>query len=56
MNQNLKCPKCGRTMKQIPIKRLDSVFIIEFYCEKCDESITVYPKNGEIKFEHAQFF
>jgi len=51
-----KCPKCGETMKQIPVKRLDSVIIIEFYCENCDESITFYPNTGKIKFERAKFF
>jgi len=51
-----KCPKCGELMKYIPIKRLDSVLIIELYCEKCEESITLYPNSGEIKFERAKFF
>lgn len=55
-NHHQKCPKCGEQMKQIPIKRLDSVVIIELYCENCDESITFYPDIGEIKFEHAKFF
>ena len=56
MYQSQKCPRCGKPMKQIPIKRLDSIFIIELYCERCDESITIYPKSGEIKFKHPQFF
>ena len=56
MNNRIKCPKCGEPLKQIPIKRLDLVVIIELYCEHCDESITLYPKNGEIKFERANFF
>ena len=51
-----KCHRCGGAIKQIPIKRLDSVVIVELYCENCDESITLYPKNGEIKFERAKFF
>ena len=55
-NHHQKCPKCGEQMKQIPIKRLDSVVIIELYCENCDESMTFYPDIGKIKFEHAKFF
>jgi len=45
----LKCYKCGILMKKIPIKKLDSTYIIEYYCEKCDESITFFPDLGEIK-------
>lgn len=56
MNCHKKCPNCGKTMKQIPIKRLDSTMIIELYCENCDESITFYPDVNEIKFERAKFF
>ena len=56
MNEQQKCPKCREPMKQIPIKRLDSAVIIELYCEKCDESITLYPGIGEIKFEPAKFY
>jgi hypothetical protein len=56
MNEQQKCPKCRGPMKQIPIKRLDSTVIIELYCEKCEESITLYPNLGEIKFEPAKFF
>lgn len=37
-----KCSKCGKSMKMIPIKRLDSKMIIEYYCNDCDESITFY--------------
>ena len=36
-------------MKKIPIKKIDSTYMIEFYCEKCDESITFYPDLAEIK-------
>ena len=43
-------------MKKIPIKRLDSTLIIEFYCDKCDESITFYPDVGEIKSGYDNFF
>ena len=49
MEENLNCSKCGNKMKKIPIKRLDSTMMIEFYCEKCDESITFYPDLDEIK-------
>jgi hypothetical protein len=49
MNYNQRCSKCGAPMKKIPIKRLDSKIIIEFYCEKCDESITFYPDMDKIK-------
>ncbi len=56
MNNRIKCPKCRRLMKQIPIKKFDSAVIIELYCEYCDESITLYPEKGEIKFEQANIF
>ena len=56
MDYYKKCPKCKGPMKQIPIKRLDLVIIIEFYCENCDESIMFYPNLGEAKFEHTEFF
>jgi len=56
MDQYKRCPRCGKPIKQIPIRRLGSVFAIELYCERCDESITIYTKSGKIKFEHAQFF
>ena len=56
MDQYKRCPRCGKPIKQIPIRRLDSVFIIELYCERCDESITIYPKSGKIKFKNAQLF
>ena len=51
-----KCSRCGKLMKKIPIKRLDSTIIIEFYCDKCDESITFYPDIGEIKQGYDNFF
>jgi len=44
-----KCSKCGILMKKIPIKKIDSTYMIEFYCEKCDESITFYQDLAEIK-------
>ena len=51
-----KCSRCGSQMKKIPIKRLDSTMIIEFYCDRCDESITFYPDLGTIKKEIPSFF
>jgi len=30
--------------------------IIELYCEKCDESITLFPDRKLIKFEPASSF
>ena len=56
MNYDQKCPKCGNSMKKIPIKKLDSTLIIEFYCEECDESITFYPDIDQIKLERASFY
>jgi len=43
-------------MKRIPIKRLDSTIIIEYYCDKCDESITFYPNFDKIKLKNANIF
>lgn len=51
-----KCPKCGELMKQIPIKRFDKMVIIECYCERCDESLTLYPTLGEVKFRKVDIF
>ena len=56
MNYNQKCTRCGSLMKKIPIKRLDSTFIIEFYCDRCEESITYYPDRGIVKFKGASIF
>jgi hypothetical protein len=42
-------------MKKIPIKKLDSSLMIEFYCDKCDESITYYSEFDENKLEPAEF-
>jgi ssDNA-binding Zn-finger/Zn-ribbon topoisomerase 1 len=44
-----KCPKCNKTMKKIPTRKLDSCFIVEFYCDTCDESLTIYPDSDTIK-------
>lgn len=46
-----KCSKCGDSMKKIPIKRLDSTIILEFYCYRCDESITYYPDVDEFEIK-----
>lgn len=51
-----KCPKCGIIMNKTPIKKLDSAFIIEHYCEKCDISIIFYPELTEIKKESTKIF
>jgi len=56
MINDLKCKKCGLVMKKIPIKRLDSKIIIEYYCDNCDESITYYPDIDEIKKSRPSFF
>ena len=56
MNQIQRCSKCGEKMKRIPIKRLDSTIIIEYYCDKCDESITFYPNFDKIKVKNANIF
>ena len=56
MNYERNCPKCRNTMKRIPIKRLDSIMMVEFYCDECDESITFYPDFDKIKKEKATFF
>lgn len=56
MNTRWKCPKCSKRMKQIPIKKLDSTFVIELYCDSCDESITFYPEIRELKFKRTDAF
>ena len=56
MHDNQKCSKCGEKMKRIPIRRRDSTIMIEYYCEKCDESITFYPALDKIETERASFF
>ena len=55
MLYNHKCSKCGEYMKRIPIKRLDSTIIIEYYCDKCDESITFYPDTANFKSKKPIF-
>jgi hypothetical protein len=49
MNKYNKCPRCRKIMTQIPIKRLDSLIILELYCEKCDESVLIYHRDDKIK-------
>ena len=56
MIEDQVCLKCSRLMKKIPIKKLDSSLMIEFYCDKCDESIAYYSEFDEIKLERAKFF
>jgi hypothetical protein len=56
MLNDLYCKKCGLVMKKIPIKRLDSKIIIEYYCEKCDESITYYPEFDKLIKSQPSFF
>lgn len=56
MDNEQKCPRCRCLMKKIPVRRLDSTLIIEFYCDKCDESITFYPDLDIVKSERANYF
>ena len=56
MDYEQKCSKCGKWMKKIPIKRLDSTIIIEFYCDGCDESITFYPDLNRVKVGRPRVF
>lgn len=56
MLYNQKCSKCGEYMKRISIKRLDSTIIFEYYCYKCDESITFYPDDYNFKSKKVNFF
>ena len=52
----LNCKKCGSAMKKIPIKRIDSKIIIEYYCEKCDVSITYHPGIDKLIISRPSFF
>lgn len=56
LEQYQKCPKCGETLKHIPIKKLGDEIIIELYCENCDESITLYPNTNTISFKQPHLF
>ncbi len=51
-----KCSRCGEYMKRIPIRRLDSTIIIEYYCYKCDESISFYPESENLKSKKVRFY
>ena len=51
-----KCKKCGSDIKKIPIKRPDSKIIIEYYCDKCDMSITYYPDIDRTNKSRPSFF
>ena len=56
MIENQMRSKCSRLMKKIPIKKLESSLMIEFYCDKCDGSITYYSEFDRNKLERAEFF
>ena len=55
MNYEQNCSKCGRPLKRIPIKNLDSTLIMEFYCDQCDESITFYQDLDKINLVDRNF-
>ncbi|MBE3122466.1 MAG: hypothetical protein IMZ43_09480 [Thermoplasmata archaeon] len=38
------CKVCKKETKQIPIRKIDSLIIVEEYCPWCDESILRYEK------------
>lgn len=38
------CTVCKKEMKQVPIRKLDSLIIVEEYCPCCDESVMRYEK------------
>ena len=38
------CKVCKKEMKQIPIRKIDSLIVVEEYCPFCDESILRYEK------------
>lgn len=38
------CKVCKKELKQIPVRKIDSVIIIEEYCQCCDESTLRYEK------------
>jgi len=56
MINDQKCSKCGILMKKIPVKKLESTLIIEYYCEKCDESVRFYPDLNKIKAGCSKIF
>jgi len=38
------CKVCKKELKQIPVRKFDSLLIIEEYCPCCDESTLRYEK------------
>jgi len=38
------CKVCKKELKQIPVRKLDTLLIIEDYCPYCDESTLRYEK------------
>jgi len=38
------CKVCKKEMKQIPVRKIDSLIIVEEYCTFCDESTLRYEK------------
>jgi len=56
MNYIHHCPKCGEKMKRIPIRRKDGTIVVEYYCDKCDESATFYPEEDIFRREKAHFY
>ncbi|MGF3554344.1 MAG: hypothetical protein ACQXXF_03570 [Thermoplasmatota archaeon] len=56
MKNEQKCSRCGVLMKKIPIKKLDSTYMIEYYCEKCGETKTFYTDFGKIISECQIFY
>jgi hypothetical protein len=56
MLNDLNCKKCNSIMKKIPIKRLDSTIVVEYYCEKCDYSISYYPELDKLIKIQPSFF
>lgn len=32
------CKVCKQQMKQIPLRKIDSLMVLEYYCPYCDES------------------
>jgi hypothetical protein len=38
------CKVCKKEIKQIPIRKINSIIIVEEYCPCCDESTLRYEK------------
>jgi hypothetical protein len=43
------CKVCKKETKQIPIRKIDSLIIVEEYCPCCDESTLRYEKILQIE-------